>query len=167
MNKITFFSVYSKMAKKRIFLIFVDSDLKIIVSATIYFRGPVGSMEGPRLDSDPMGVGSCVLRVPWYGFCCLECKNIAYIVDFLWWAIWPPLCLIKDSETSVWWGLRLNHCLVQPPLCIKSYIYCYFDSHTSFRLFSFIRYKIQAPLYHSHFCYKDCGKPGWFGVVWE
>ena len=71
------------------------------MSGTIYFRGPVGSMEGPRLDSDPIGVGSCVLRVPWYGFCCLECKNIAYIVDLLWWSIW-----IKDSETPIWWGLK-------------------------------------------------------------
>ena len=35
-----------------------------IVSGTIYFRGTVGSMEGPRLVSDPMGVSSCVLRVP-------------------------------------------------------------------------------------------------------
>ena len=79
--------------------------LKIIVSGTIYFRGPVGSMEGPRLVSDPMGVGSCVLRVPWYGFCCLECKNIAYIADFLW---------IRYSETPVWWGLRESH-LKRPP----------------------------------------------------
>ena len=37
---------------------------------------PVGSMWGPRLVCDPMGVGSCVLRVLWYVFCCLECKNI-------------------------------------------------------------------------------------------
>ena len=29
MNKITFFGVYSKMAKKRIFLIFVDADLNL------------------------------------------------------------------------------------------------------------------------------------------
>ena len=35
-----------------------------VVSGTIYFRGTVGSMEGPRLVSDPMGVGSCVLRDP-------------------------------------------------------------------------------------------------------
>ena len=77
------------------------------MSGTIYFRGPVGSMEGPRLVSNTMGVNSCFLRVPWYGFCCLECKNIAYIVDFLWWAIWPPPCLIKDSETPVWWGLMM------------------------------------------------------------
>ena len=63
-------------------------------------------MEGPRLVCDPMGVGSCVLRVPWYVFCCLECKNIAYIVDFLRWADLPPPLLIKDSETPGWWGLN-------------------------------------------------------------
>ena len=28
-------------------------------------------MWGPRLVSDPMGVGSCVLRDPWYVLCCL------------------------------------------------------------------------------------------------
>ena len=60
-------------------------------------------MEGPRLVSDPLGVGFCVLRDPWYGFCCLECKNIAYIADFLW---------IRYSETPVWWGLNL--CLKKP-----------------------------------------------------
>ena len=27
-------------------------------------RDPIGSMEGPRLVCDPMGVGSCVLRCP-------------------------------------------------------------------------------------------------------
>ena len=75
--------------------------LKIIGSWTVYFRGPVGSMEGPRLVYDPMGLISCVLRVPWYVFCCLECKNLTYIVEFLWWAIWPPP-LIRYSETSAW-----------------------------------------------------------------
>ena len=57
------------------------------MSGTIYFRGPVGSMEGPRLVSDPMGVSSCVLRVPWYGFCCLGCKNIAFL--------WPRLVRVN------------------------------------------------------------------------
>ena len=81
------------MAKKRIFLIFVDSDLENYSVRDHFFRGPVGSMERPRLVSDPTGVGSCVLRVPWYGFCCLECKNKAYIADFPW---------IMYSETPVW-----------------------------------------------------------------
>ena len=53
---------------------------KIFEYFEVHFRDPVGSMEGPRLVSDPMGVSSCVLRVPWYGFCCLEYKNMAYIV---------------------------------------------------------------------------------------
>ena len=35
-----------------------------VMSVTISFRGTVGSMEGPKLVSDPMGVGSCVLRGP-------------------------------------------------------------------------------------------------------
>ena len=58
--------------------------------ASSILRSPVGSMEGPRLVSDPMGVSSCVLRVPWYGFCCLECKNIADIANFLCGADLPP-----------------------------------------------------------------------------
>ena len=60
-----FFDVYSKMAKKRIFLIFVYSDLNLyLCQGPSISRIPVGSMEGPRLVPDPMGVGSCVLRVP-------------------------------------------------------------------------------------------------------
>ena len=47
--------------------------------------------------SDYLGLGSCVLRVPWYVFRCLECKNIAYIGDFLSRAIWPP--------PSAWLGI--------------------------------------------------------------
>ena len=37
-------------------------------------------MEGPRLVCDYFGLSSCVLRVPWYVFYCLEWKNKAYIV---------------------------------------------------------------------------------------
>ena len=66
---------------------------------------PPLSMEGPWQVSDYLILGFCVLRVPWYVFCCLECKNIAYIVDFLRWADLPPH-LIKDSKTPTWWGLR-------------------------------------------------------------
>ena len=87
-------------------------------SCTVYCRSPVGSMEGPRQVSDYLWLGFCVLRVPWYDFCCLECKNIAYIVDFLRWAIWPPPRLIKDSETPVWWGLRQ-----WKPLCELNYFW--------------------------------------------
>ena len=45
----------------------------------VQLKGPVGSIEGPRLVLDPMEVRFCVsLGVPWNIFCCLECKNIAY-----------------------------------------------------------------------------------------
>ena len=50
---------------------------------------PVGSMEGPMLVCNLMGVGSCVLRVPRYVLCCLE------------WPFAPPW-LISDSETPAW-----------------------------------------------------------------
>ena len=35
MNKITFFGVYSKMAKKHIFLIFVDLDLNLFKASQV------------------------------------------------------------------------------------------------------------------------------------
>ena len=34
---------------------------------TVYFRDPAGSMEGPRLVCDYLGLGYCVLRVKWIG----------------------------------------------------------------------------------------------------
>ena len=48
----------------------------------VQFRGPVGSIEGPRLVLDPMEVRACVPRVRWNVFCCLECKNITDTADF-------------------------------------------------------------------------------------
>ena len=39
-NKITFFSVYSKIAKKRIFLIFVDSDLNLCKASQVRTFSP-------------------------------------------------------------------------------------------------------------------------------
>ena len=66
--------------------------------------GPVGSIEGPWLVLDPMGVSSSIPRVPWYDFCCLECKNIAHRKNYLLWAICPPPPphgLFKDSDIPV------------------------------------------------------------------
>ena len=53
-----------------------------IMNHKVHFRGPVGSIEGPRLVLDPMVVRSCFLRVPRNVFCCLVCKNIAVTADF-------------------------------------------------------------------------------------
>ena len=58
----------------------IHTSSKIIGSWTIYFRDPAGSMEGPRMVCDYLELGSCVLRDPWYVFCCLECNNIAITV---------------------------------------------------------------------------------------
>ena len=67
-------------------------------SCTVYCRSPVGSMEGPR-----QVFALVSLDFPHMFFCCLECKTMAYIIDFLWWAICSPPPggghLIKDSET--------------------------------------------------------------------
>ena len=40
MNKITFFGVYSKIAEKRIFLIFVDSDLNLCKASQVRAFSP-------------------------------------------------------------------------------------------------------------------------------
>ena len=48
----------------------------------VQLRGPVGSIEGPWLVLEPMGVWSRVPRVPWNAFCCLVCENIADTADF-------------------------------------------------------------------------------------
>ena len=48
----------------------------------VHFRGPVGSIEGPRLVLDPMEVRSCVPRVPWNVLYCLECKNMTDTAGF-------------------------------------------------------------------------------------
>ena len=72
----------------------------------VHFRGPVGSIEGPSRVLDLMRVHLSVPRVPWYVFCCLEVHTIANMANFLGGPIWPPPGLIKDSQTSVWWGLK-------------------------------------------------------------
>ena len=46
-------------------------------------QGPAGSNGGPWLVLHLMKVCTCVPRVPWYAYCCLECKIIAYMDDFL------------------------------------------------------------------------------------
>ena len=56
---------------------------KFLKNHKVQFRGPVGSIEGPRLVLDPMEVRSCVPRVPWNAFCCLVCKNLADTAYFL------------------------------------------------------------------------------------
>ena len=38
-----------------------ESGSKIFKNFEAPFRDPVGSKDGPRLECDPMGVGSCVL----------------------------------------------------------------------------------------------------------
>ena len=78
---------------------------QILKNHKVLLKDPVGSNKGSRLVMDPLGVSSCVSRVPWYAVCCLECKNIANIANFLCWANFPLSHLIKDSQTSVWWGL--------------------------------------------------------------
>ena len=78
----------------------------------VHFRGPVGSIEGPSRVLDLMRVHLSVPRVPWYVFCCLEVHTIANMANFLGGPIWPPPGLIKDSQTSVWWGL-ISHKLLQ------------------------------------------------------
>ena len=69
----------------------------------VLLKDPVGPNEGPWLVMDPVGGSSCISRVPWYGFWCLECKHMANVADFLLWVICPP-CLFKDSETPAWLG---------------------------------------------------------------
>ena len=64
----------------------------------VHFRGLIGSIEGPRRILDLLGVHLYVHRVPWYVFCCLECKIIANMANF-------PCGANKDSQTSAWWGL--------------------------------------------------------------
>ena len=48
----------------------------------VHVRGPVGSIEGPRLVLDPMEVRSCVPRVPWNVLYGLECKNMTDTAGF-------------------------------------------------------------------------------------
>ena len=55
----------------------------ILKNHEVQLRGHVGSIEGPRLVLDPIGVSSSVPRVPWYDFWCLECKNITHTANFL------------------------------------------------------------------------------------
>ena len=49
-----------------------------------------GSIEGPRRVLDPMRVTLSLPRVPWSHYCCIECKNIANIVNFHCGAYLPP-----------------------------------------------------------------------------
>ena len=79
----------------------------ILKNQKVLLKDPVGPIDGPWLVMDPVEGTSCVPRVPWYDFLCLECKNMANIADFRLWAIGPPpLRLFKDSETPAWLGLK-------------------------------------------------------------
>ena len=50
-----------------------------------------------------LGVNLYVLRVPWYVFCCLECKIIANMANFHCGAYLPPLSLKSRIELSLNW----------------------------------------------------------------
>ena len=54
-----------------------------------------------------MRVHLYVPRVPWYVFCCLECKIIANMANFPCGAYLPPPRRIKDSQIWGVWGLML------------------------------------------------------------
>ena len=60
----------------------VNTARNFLKNHKVQFRDPVGSIEGPRLVLDPMEVRSCVPRVPWNVFCCLECKNMTNTAGF-------------------------------------------------------------------------------------
>ena len=87
-----------KWFKECIFLEKVSTALQNLENQKVLLKDPVRPNEEPWLVMDPVGGNSCVPRVPWYDFVCLEYKNMANIADFLLWAIWPPPRLFKDSE---------------------------------------------------------------------
>ena len=68
----------------------------------VYFRVPVGSIEGPGRILDPIRITSRLPRVPWYGLCSLKGKNIAHTANFPLRANLPPPRLFEDSEIPVW-----------------------------------------------------------------
>ena len=55
---------------------------KFLKNHKVHLRDLVGSIEGPRLVLEPMEVRSCVPRVPWNVFGCLEYKIITNAADF-------------------------------------------------------------------------------------
>ena len=61
----------------------VYTDRKRLKNFKVHFRGPVGSIKGPRLVLVPMDIIFSVLRVPWNVFCCLVYKNTADTVGQL------------------------------------------------------------------------------------
>ena len=73
--------------------------------------GPVGSNKGPWLVLDPMEVKSCVPRVPWHIFYCLECKTIANTADFRGMMIAPPPGINCFENTPGLLGLKEVICL--------------------------------------------------------
>ena len=84
----------------------VNPALQNLENHKVLLKDTVRPNEGPWLSMDPVKGSSCVPRVPWYDFWCLECKNMSNIANFLQRAYLSPSSrLIKDSETSAWWGL--------------------------------------------------------------
>ena len=77
----------------------VKTGWQIFENHKVLLKDPLESNKGSRLIMDPLGFSSCVSMVPWYAFCCLECKNITKIANFLRGANLPPL---------FWWRI-LRH----------------------------------------------------------
>ena len=88
----------------------------------VHFWGLVGSIEGPSQTLDLLGVHLYVLRVHWYVFCCLECKITANMANFPCGAYLPPPGLIKDSQTSAWWGLSSDQIKLVPTNYVQIYL---------------------------------------------
>ena len=53
----------------------VKTALQNLKNNKVLLKDPAGPNEGPWLVMDPVGGNSCVPRVPWYDFWCLECKT--------------------------------------------------------------------------------------------
>ena len=103
-----------------------------------YCRAMAGSIEGPRRVLDPMRVNLCLPRVPWSHFC-------------LWGKFAPPP-LIKDSETSAWWGLN-NHHWIQRIGQTKNYFKCFRPTKTSMKkIFASIIKLIKVPTFFGYIC---------------
>ena len=105
----------------------------------VQLKGLVRSIDGPRLDFDPIGVGSCAPIVHWSVFWCLEWKNITIIEDFLQWANQPPRAL-KDLNTPEWRGLRGKNIPIRLFLAKPSYWTETFISTTALVTRPWLRY---------------------------
>ena len=66
----------------------------------VYCRAMAGPIEGQRQVLEPMRVDLCVPRVPSSHFCCIECKNIAYIKGHVRRIVGPWQGPLKDQGGS-------------------------------------------------------------------